>query len=149
MPFIVYCTASLTSLSDSLSFITCLFLEWRVGCMAPAYANLFMGDLEKKYLPNLHSSPSFVGNILMTLLVLIHREDKLKKFITHLNSSHNTTKVTHEFSNSSISFLDVTISLDNSNQMSIDLFVKSTDFTNKSMDIWSFYSGRCRGRSRF
>ena len=45
----------------------------------------------------------------------------------HLNSSHNTTKFTHEFSNSSISFLDVTISLDNNNQISIDLFVKSTD----------------------
>ena len=30
MPLIVYCTAVLTSLSDSVSYITFLFLEWRI-----------------------------------------------------------------------------------------------------------------------
>ena len=30
MPLIVYCTAALTSLSDSVSYITFLFPEWRI-----------------------------------------------------------------------------------------------------------------------
>ena len=36
-------------------------------------------------------------------------------------------KFTHEFSKSHISFLDVTVSLDNNNKISTDLFVKPTD----------------------
>ena len=31
MPLIVYCTAVLNSLSDSVSYITFLFSEWRIG----------------------------------------------------------------------------------------------------------------------
>ena len=34
MPLIVYCTAALTSLSDSIRYITFLFSEWRIGCLA-------------------------------------------------------------------------------------------------------------------
>ena len=50
-----------------------------------------------------------------------------ERIYNHLNSSHNTIKFTNEFSNASISFLDVTILLNNDNQISTDLSVKSTD----------------------
>ena len=31
VPLMIYCTAALTSLSDSSSYITFLFSEWRIG----------------------------------------------------------------------------------------------------------------------
>ena len=96
--------------------------------MAPAYANLFMGDLERKLLAQSPLKPfiwwRYIDDIFM---VWTHEEEKLNEFITHINSSHNTIKFTHEFSESSISFLDVTVLLDNNNQISTDLYVKSTD----------------------
>ena len=30
MPFMVYCTSALTSFSDSVNYITFLFLEWHI-----------------------------------------------------------------------------------------------------------------------
>ena len=96
--------------------------------MAPAYANLFMGDLERKLLAQSPLKPfiwwRYIDDIFM---VWTHGEEKLNEFITHINSSHNTIKFTHQFSESSISFLDVTVLLDNNNQISTDLYVKSTD----------------------
>ena len=31
MPLMIYCTAALTSFSDSISYITFLFSKWRIG----------------------------------------------------------------------------------------------------------------------
>ena len=74
--------------------------------MAPAYANLFMGDLERKLLAQFPLKLiiwwRYIDDIFM---VWTHGEKKLNEFITHINSSHNTIKFTHEFSDSSISFL--------------------------------------------
>ena len=96
--------------------------------MAPAYASLFMGDLEEKLLAQVPLKPylwwRYIDDIFM---VWTHGEDKLEDFINHINSLHSTIKFTHEFSKSHISFLDVTVSLDNNNKISTDLFVKSTD----------------------
>ena len=96
--------------------------------MAPAYTNLFMGDLEEKLLAQVPLKPylwwRYIDDIFM---VWTHGEDKLEDFINHINSLHSTIKFTHEFSKSHISFLDVTVSLDNNNKISTDLFVKSTD----------------------
>ena len=96
--------------------------------MVPACANLFMGDLEEKLLAQIPLKPylwwRYIDDIFM---VWTHGEDKLEDFINHINSLHSTIKFTHEFSKSHISFLDVTVSLDNNNKISTDLFVKSTD----------------------
>ena len=96
--------------------------------MAPTYANLFVGDLEEKLLAQFPLKPylwwRYIDDIFM---VWTHGEDKLEDFINHINSLHSTMKFTHEFSESHISFLDVTVSLDNNNKISKDLFVKSTD----------------------
>ena len=94
----------------------------------PCLCKLIMGDLEKKLLAQSPLKPfiwwRYIDDIFM---VWTHGEEKLIEFITHINSSHNTIKFTHEFSDSSISFLDVTVLLNNSNQISTDLYVKSTD----------------------
>ena len=72
--------------------------------MAPANANLFMGDLEEKLLAQfplkLYLWWRYIDDIFM---VWTHWEDQLKDFI----------KFTHEFSKSHILFLDITVSLDN------------------------------------
>ena len=60
-------------------------------------------------------------------MVWTHGEDKLDDFINHIHSLHSTIKFTHQFSKYHISFLDVTVLLDNNNKISMDLFVKSTD----------------------
>ena len=94
---------------------------------APAYTNLFMGDLEEKHPAQFPLKPylwlRYIDDI---FIVWTHGEDKLEDFINHINSLHNTIKFTHEFSKSHISFLDVTVSLDNNNMISKVLFVKST-----------------------
>ena len=77
--------------------------------MAPAYANLWW---------------RYIDDIFM---VWTHGEDKLEDFIHHINSVHITIKFKYEFSKSYISLLAVTVSLDNNNKISTDLFVKSTD----------------------
>ena len=96
--------------------------------MAPAYTNLVMGDLEEKLLAQFPLKPylwwRYIDDIFM---VWTHMEDKLEGFFNHLFYQHSTIKFTLEFSKSHISFLDVTVSLDNNNKISMDLFVKLTD----------------------
>ena len=95
--------------------------------MAPAYANLFMGDLEQKILAQSPLKPQvwwcYIDDVFM---IWPHGEEKLNEFVTLLNSSHETIKFTHEVSPSKINFLDVTVLLHN-NSIATDLDVKSTD----------------------
>ena len=93
--------------------------------MAPAYANLFMGDLEQKISAQSPLKPwwRYIDDIFM---IWLHGEEKLNGFINLLNSSHETIKFTHEVSPSKINFLDVTVLLHN-NSIATDLHVKSTD----------------------
>ena len=56
-----------------------------------------------------------------------HGEEKLKSFINHLNSSHETIKFTSEQSRDRISFLDVQVSVGEGGVLSTDLFCKPTD----------------------
>ena len=58
--------------------------------------------------------------------VLTHGEDKLDKFFKHLNSFHPNLKFTSECFREEISFLDVTVTLNNKHFVS-DLYCKSTD----------------------
>ena len=95
--------------------------------MAPAYANLFMGDLEQKLLIQSPIKPlvwwRYIDDIFM---VWPHGEEMLNEFVSLLNSSHESIKFTHEVSPSKINFLDVTVLLHNNN-IATDLHVKSTD----------------------
>ena len=94
--------------------------------MAAAYANLFMGDFEKKALQNYPDKPHlwlrYIDDILM---VWTHGEEKLDEFIKNLNSIHSTTKPTSERSATSIPFLDVNIQLHDG--IETDLYCNPTD----------------------
>ena len=95
--------------------------------MAPAYANLSMGDLEQNLLAQSPLKPlvwwRYKDDIFM---IWFHGKEKLSEFVNLLNSSHETIKFTHEVSPSKINFLDVTVLLHNNN-ITTDLHVKSTD----------------------
>ena len=94
--------------------------------MTPAYANLFMDDLEQKILSQSPLKPlvwwRYIDDVFM---IWPHGEEKLSEFV-NLNSSHETIKFTHDVSPSKINFLDVTVLLHN-NSIATDLHVKSTD----------------------
>ena len=55
-----------------------------------------------------------------------HGKEKLRNFIKTLNEIHPTIKLAAEWSQKSINFLDVTVSLIDG-QIETDLFVKPTD----------------------
>ena len=95
---------------------------------APAYANLFMTRLEERLMDTFADKPlvwmRFIDDI---FFIWTHGEDRLKLFIDHLNSSHDTIKFTSEHSTESISFLDVTVKVGEGGVLMTDLFCKPTD----------------------
>ena len=96
--------------------------------MAPPYANIFMGVLENIALDKATHKPlvwwRFIDDIFM---IWTHGQDKLTDFTDTLNNTHPTIKFTTEQSKKSIHFLDVTISINNDNALSTDLYIKPTD----------------------
>ena len=78
--------------------------------MAPAYANLFMGDIENTLIPMGHSMiimwKRFIDDI---FLVWTGTEDELNTHVKEIKQVHRTIKFTCELSHSEITFLDVTL----------------------------------------
>jgi hypothetical protein len=78
--------------------------------MAPAYANLFMAELEENILANSTTKPllwkRFIDDI---LCIWPDSAESLRSFLHYLNSVHPSIKFTHECSATSIDFLDITI----------------------------------------
>ena len=68
--------------------------------MAPAYANLFMGDIEETILAQFPLKPylwwRYIDDIFMAWT---HGEDKLEDFINHINSLHSTINLHMNFLN--------------------------------------------------
>lgn len=78
--------------------------------MAPAYANLFMSDLETKFLATRPVQPllwqRFIDDI---LIIWPSSEDSLKALLEDLNANHPTIKYTWQTSEKEVSFLDLDI----------------------------------------
>ena len=95
--------------------------------MAPSFANLFMGKLEKQFLSRQNLKPQiwlrFIDDIFM---IWTHGEDNLESFIKNINSFHNTIKFTADYSKVSVHFLDTTVTIENGS-LKTDLFIKPTD----------------------
>ena len=60
-------------------------------------------------------------------MIWTHGEDSLLKFINYLNSLHPSIIFTHEFSHSSISFLDTTVKFNQERELITTLYNKPTD----------------------
>ena len=76
--------------------------------MAPAYANLFMAELEEGLLENYPTQPILWKRYIDDVLCLWPgSQEDLDKFMDYLNKAHPTIKF--ECSQTSIDFLDITI----------------------------------------
>ena len=93
-------------------------------CMAPSYANLFMGAVGEKMLETSPEKPivwlRYIDDI---FFIWSHRRPALETFITHVNNFHHTIKFTSEISPTQIPFLDVMVSLQDG-KLQTDLFSK-------------------------
>ena len=95
--------------------------------MALAYANLFMGRLEKQALEGAKTKRYVWWRYLDDIFMIwAGNEGELREFIEYLNNLHPTIKFTSEQSSSSVAFLDTTVSIKNG-KISTDLYVRPTD----------------------
>ncbi|XP_071150518.1 uncharacterized protein [Mytilus edulis] len=95
--------------------------------MAPSYANIFMGKLEKQLLETSVEKPLSWFRFIDDVDMKWNKSDEdLDTFITHANNIHPSIKFTHEKSKSKIAFLDTSSSL-TEGIISTDLYSKPTD----------------------
>jgi hypothetical protein len=90
--------------------------------MAPSYANIFMGKLEKQLLESsierLLTWYRFIDDVDMKWT---QSDEELQNFLSRANNLHPSIKFTHEISNTTISFLDTSSSL-SEGVLSTDLY---------------------------
>ena len=95
--------------------------------LAPSYANLFMSKFEDKYVYTYPLQPliwkRFIDDI---FLIWPHGKNSLVEFIKHLNTAHPTIKFTSDISDTQISFLDLSIYM-NEATLHTKLYTKPTD----------------------
>ena len=81
--------------------------------VAPSYANLFMSELEEKFIETHTLKPKvwfrYIDDI---FFIWEHGENSLKEWYEHLNNYHKTIKFTLEWSRKTINFLDTTVKKD-------------------------------------
>ena len=76
--------------------------------MAPPYANLFMGYLEKRMTnEHMHIWKRFIDDI---FLIWKGTQTELELYIKTINSLHKTIQFTYESSKEELTFLDITLS---------------------------------------
>ncbi len=102
--------------------------------VAPSYANLVVAIFENLYVYT-YSKPAllwyrFIDDIFGYYDGTL---DELQLFVKHLNSQVESLKFTLEYSETSISFLDVTVTKQKDNSICTDLFRKPTDARNYLM----------------
>ena len=95
--------------------------------MAPSYANLFMGVLEKQMLSSYKHKPlvyfRYIDDIFM---IWTDGEDSLNDFLAHCSNQNKNIQFEQTISNISIPFLDVSVTLEGG-KLTTDLYCKSTD----------------------
>ena len=76
--------------------------------LAPAYANTFMGKLEKTILASSPLKPVYYRRFIDDIFMLWpHSEEELIRFIQHMNRANRSIQFTYEKSQSEAVFLDV------------------------------------------
>ena len=94
---------------------------------APAYANIVMSIFERKLLTGSRNKPlvrfRYIDDI---FAIWTFGEDKLKAFMLYINFIHSSFQFTCNYSKECVQFLDVSVSIDNSGNITTDLYVKPT-----------------------
>jgi hypothetical protein len=103
---------------------------------APAFANIFMAELENKMLAGYHLSPSVWFRFLDDIFFIwLHGKESLLEFLNYINNYHETIKYTWEYSERGVSYLDVRVELE-SGKLQTDVYSKPTD-THQYLDFKS------------
>ena len=111
--------------------------------MAPSYANIFMGDLERKILEEVDRRPSTWWRYIDDVFAIwTHGEEHLTEFVQQINNQHPTIQFTAEWSNRSVAFLDVKVTIEEG-RLTTDLFTKSTD-THQYLHKRSCHPAHCK-----
>ena len=107
--------------------------------MAPNYANIFMGHLEKQLL-NLHPVKPTLWLRYIDDIFCIYpgNENEANNFLLFLNSHHHSIKFTADISNRSVNFLDVTVLVNDQGKLTTTLYRKPTD-TYRYLHFRSFH----------
>ena len=96
--------------------------------MAPAYANIVMSIFERNLLTGYCNKPlvwfRYIDDI---FAIWTYGEDKFKDFMLYINSIHSSFQFTCNYSKECVQFLEVSVSVDNSGNITTDLYVKPTD----------------------
>lgn len=96
----------------------------RIG---PNYANIFMGSLERDFLASRDLKPFYYKRFIDDIfLVWHHGESQLLSFISDYNNAHPNISFSHSYSDTSVNFLDVTVTLCN-RKLTTKLYRKPTD----------------------
>ena len=100
--------------------------------LAPSYANIYMGYLEKKLLANAPHKPDlylrFTDDI---FCIFTTGEQSVEEFVEYMNNAHNSIKFTAEMSKDSLPFLDTRVTVDHTNNsVYTELYTKDTDTQN-------------------
>ena len=99
--------------------------------MAPCFASLFIGKLEKLSLDNCENKPDVWFRFLDDIFLLwTHSLEELHVFINCLNEFHPSIKFTYDISDTKVTFLDVDVSINNENVLNTSVPVKPTIFIN-------------------
>ena len=94
---------------------------------APAFAIVYMGMFEDMFVYTYPLQPVLYLRYIDDIFMLWqHGLTELNTFVEHLNSRVDTIKFTHETSVKAVSFLDVTVKLNNGS-LETDLYCKPTD----------------------
>ena len=95
--------------------------------MAPAYANIFMHDLESRLLDLAPVKPylwlRYIDDIFM---IWTAGKEQLQEFLEWMNQYHDTIKFTWDWSRKNVNYLDVRV-INNNGVIETDLYTKPTD----------------------
>ena len=96
--------------------------------MGPNYANLFVGFVEKQIFEQYTDPiPDYLGRYIDDCLGTAScSRVELERFINFVNTFHTALQFTWEISETSVSFLDILVSI-NGNLLSTSVFYKPTD----------------------
>lgn len=111
--------------------------------MAPSYANLFMGALERKILSTQSYKPivwlRYIDDI---FAIWTHGQQLLENFLSNINKHHHTIKFTATFSQQQVIFLDTRVYI-KEGHLETDLHVKNTD-THQYLHATSCHPLHCK-----
>ena len=85
--------------------------------MAPSYANIFKGELEKRLLKDALVKPSLYRRFIDDIFCIFEvPETQLIEFIEYMNEAHPTIKCTADYSEESAIFLATRVHVDQENR---------------------------------